>query len=73
MICSKIVLFQWLGALVSSYGDVLWHKLEAIQAGYESLGYIWKRHVIQRLDQTFEYRDILNFLAETGGQVEIDD
>ena len=48
MICSKIFLFQWLDALVCPYGDVLWHKLEAIQAGYKALGYIGKRHVIQR-------------------------
>ena len=57
LICSNIALFQWLSALVSSCGDFLWHKLEAIQAGYESLGFIGKRHIIQRLEETFEYRE----------------
>ena len=52
---------------------MLWAKLEAIQQGYEVLGYIGKRQVIQRWEETFENRDILNFLAETGGYVEIDD
>ena len=63
-------MFQWLAALVAPYGDVLWHKLEAIQAGYESLGYIGKRQIIQRWEETFEYQEILNFLAETGGHIE---
>ena len=48
-------------------------KLEAIQIGYESLSYIGKRQRIQRWEETFEYRDILNFLAETGGHIEIED
>ena len=55
------------------YGDVLLAKLEAIQAGYETLGYIGKRQIIQRWEEIFEYRDILNFLAETDGFIEIDD
>ena len=61
------VLFQWLAALVSPYGDVLWHKFEAIQLGYESLGYIGKRQIIQRWEEIFEYHDVINFLAETRG------
>ena len=73
MIFSSDVLFQWLANLVAPYGDVLWAKLEAIQAGYETLCYIGERQVIQRWDETFEYRDILNFLAEAGGYIEIDD
>ena len=60
------------GNLVSPYGDVLWAKLEAIEIGYASLGYIGKRQIIQRWEETFEYRDILNFLAETGGYIETD-
>ena len=73
LICSNDILFQWLANFVAPYGDVLWAKLEAIQQGYEALGYIGKRQVIQRWEETFEYRDILNFLAETGGFIEIDD
>ena len=61
---------MWSANLVSPNGDVLWHKLKAIQAGYESLGYIGKRQIIQRWEETFEYREILNFLAETGGHLE---
>ena len=68
-----MVLFQWLANLVAPHGDVLWAELEAIQAGYETLGYIGKRQVIQRWEKTFEYRDILKFLAEAGGYSEIDD
>ena len=66
-------MFQWLATLVAPYGDVLWNKLEAIQAGYESLGYIGRKQIIQRWEETFEYREILDFLAETGGHIEIDD
>ena len=73
MIYNDEVLFQWLANLVSPYGDVLWHKLEAIQQGYEMLGYIGKRQIIQRWEENFEYRDILNYLAELGGHMEIDE
>ena len=73
MIYGNVVLFQWLANLVAPYGDVLWAKLEAIQTGYETLGYIGKRQIIQRWEETFEYREILDFLAETGGHIEIDD
>ena len=67
LICSIFVLFKWLTALVSAYGDVLWHKLEAIRLGYESLGYIGKRHVIQRWEETFDHPEIHDFLVETEG------
>ena len=73
MIYHNVVLFQWLANLVAPYGDVLWAKLEATWRGYEMLGYIGQRQVIQRWEETFEYRDIVNFLAETGGFIEIDD
>ena len=73
MIYNDDVLFQWLANFVASYGDVLWHKLEAVQQGYEMLGYIGKRQIIQRWEETFEYRDIVNHLAELGGHLEIDD
>ena len=73
MICHNVILFQWLANFVALYGDVLWHKLEAVQLGYESLGYIGKRQVIQRWEKTFEYRDIINYLAELGGHLEIED
>ena len=73
LIYSYDVLFQWLAHLVAPYGNVLWAKLEAIQQGYEVLGYIGKRQVIQRWEETFEDREFLNFLAETGGFIEIDD
>ena len=66
-------MFQWLANLVSPFGDVLWHKLEAIQAGYETLEYIGKRQIIQRWEETFEYREILDFFAETGGHIEINE
>ena len=52
-----------LAALVSPYGDVLWHKLKAIQGEKISVGYIGKRQLIQRCEETFELRDILKFLA----------
>ena len=48
-------------------GDILWHKLEAIQAGIESSRFNGEIQLIQRLEETFENRDSLNFLAETGG------
>ena len=70
---NDVVLFQRLANLVSPFVDVLWHKLEAIQAGYETLGYIGKRQIIQRWKETFEYAEILKFLAETGGHLEIED
>ena len=57
---------------MSPYGDVLWRKLEAIQAGYETLGYIGKRQTLQRWEGTFEY-EILKILAETGGHMEVND
>ena len=72
MIYSNVVLFQWLANLVAPYGDVPWHKLEAVQLGYESLGYIGKRQVIQRWEETFEYPEIIKYLAELGGHLEID-
>ena len=72
LICNSIVLFQWLFALVDPYGDVLWHKLEAVQLGYESLEYIGKRQVNQRWEETSEYRNILHFLGETGGLIEVE-
>ena len=73
MIYSNDVLFQWLANLVAPYGDVLWAKLEAIQTGYETLGYIGKRQIIQRWEETFEYEEFLKFLAETGVDLEIDE
>ena len=66
-------MFQWLANLVAPYGDVLWAKLEAIQAGYEVLGYIGKRQIIQRWEQTFENAETLKIVAETGGYLEIED
>ena len=73
MIYHNVVLFQWLANLVAPYGDVLWHKLEATQCGYETLGHIGKRQVIQRWEEFFEYHDIINYLAELGGHLEIDE
>ena len=72
LVSNNIVLFQWLANLVAPYGDVLWHKLEAIQKGYESLGYTGKRQVTQRWEETFEYHDLVHFLAKTGGHIEIE-
>ena len=73
MIYSNDVLFQWLANLVAPYGDVLWHKMEAVQTGYEMLGYIGKRQIIQRWEEAFEYQEIVNHLAELGGHIEVDD
>ena len=72
-IYSNDVLFQWLANFVARFGDVLWHKLEAVQRGYEMLGYIGKRLIIQKSEETFEYRDIINHLAELGGHMEINE
>ena len=47
--------------------------MEAVQTGYEMLGYIGKRQIIQRWEEAFEYREIVNHLAELGGHLEIDD
>ena len=50
----------------------LWHRLEAVQMGYESLRYIGKRQVIQRWEDVFDYREIINYLAELGGHIEVE-
>ena len=61
-----------LANFVAPLGGVLWHKVEAVQAGYESLGYIGKRQIIQRWEEVFEYQDFINYLAELGGQIEVE-
>ena len=68
-----MMLFQWLANFFAPFGDVLWHKMEAAQTGYEMLGYIDKRQIIQRWEEAFEYREIVNYLAELGGHLEVDD
>ena len=55
------------------YGDVLWHLLEAIQAGYETLGYIGTRQIIQRWEQFFEYEELSKLLAEIGDHPDVND
>ena len=64
--------FQWLANLVAQYRDMLWHKLEAVQTGYESLGYIGERQIIQRWEEVFEYQETINYLAELGGHIEVE-
>ena len=65
-------MFCFSGWLPWSLPMGMWHKLNDIQQDYEALGYIGKKQVIQRCEETFEYRDILNFFAESGGKIEID-
>ena len=73
LIYNDDILFHWLANFVAPIGDVLWNKLEAVQQGYEMLGYIGKRQIIQRWEETIEYRDIINHLAELRGHMEIDE
>ena len=73
MICSHIVLSQWFATLVDTYGDILSQKLEVIQLEFDSLGFIGKRHVIQRWEETSEEKDTLNILAKVGGYIKSDD
>ena len=66
--------FQWLTELISLSrgGNIYLYQVGAVQRGYSSLTSLAKRKVV--LDwEAGDYRNVISFLLEVGGYMEIDE
>ena len=63
---------SWLLALQSGSGEAIFAQLEAVERGYQKLGFVGKHQILQRWARGEEFTAIINYLSGVGGFLTIE-